>query len=150
MNEWKQLITAGNRNYPADLDLSERGYQKAKARASHLLQHWFNEDEALAALVVSYLNLADLYCFKDQPAKAEKEIQTLYGYLTQHFMQTSSQVRKAAIYRSLKQTYSAYLIHAQSYDVFDDPLSCPTNWLENERDVSCTTTQTTQHNGASK
>lgn len=150
MNEWKQLITVGNRNYPAHLDLSERHYQEAKARASHLFQHWFDEDEAVAALVVSHLNLADLYCFKDQPAEAEKEIQALYSYLTRHFMQTSSQARKAAIYRGLKQTYSAYLIHAQNYDVFDDQLSCPTNWLENERDVSCTTTQITQHNGASK
>lgn len=62
MGKWKQLIIEGNQLFEQKCFAEAFDvYQKAKERAYVLFQIWPDVDEATAALVVSYHNIAELH-----------------------------------------------------------------------------------------
>ncbi|WP_148715480.1 hypothetical protein [Chitinolyticbacter meiyuanensis] len=62
IGHWRRAIVAGNRVHAAgDTDSARRAYLYALSLAQGLLSHGEDADEAVAALVVTHHNLADLY-----------------------------------------------------------------------------------------
>jgi len=119
MEQWKQHIMLGNQCFDErQLLTAMTHYQSAKSRAHVLFEHWFNPEQSVAALVVSYHNLADLYLREDNPAMAEKELRSIYDYiLTQLDKDLPDVKRKRALLHGLKQSYTALLSNLQRYNI---------------------------------
>lgn len=99
MEKWKQHILAGNAFFDArQMQQAAAEYQAAKERAEELFAVWFDDDEATAAVVISYHNLADLYAQQGETAKAEVELRHVLQVI-QHALSEPrcSQARRKAL-----------------------------------------------------
>ncbi|VUD40826.1 hypothetical protein TDB9533_00361 [Thalassocella blandensis] len=82
MNNWKKHISTGNWYFDKkDYESARKHYCQAIGRADQLFFVWFDPDEAVWALIVSYQNLADLYEKQGKPRRSLAIIQELYEIL---------------------------------------------------------------------
>jgi len=57
---WQQLTTEGNQLFDAgDMDMALQLYERARGVALANFSHWIDWDDAVAAVVVSFLNLSE-------------------------------------------------------------------------------------------
>lgn len=127
MDQWKHLITAGNRYFQQqEYGAAAVQYVLAKGLARQLLRNWLNTEEAVAAVVISQQNMADLYCLQLQPQQAEQELRDLYSYLLQELQKIEDEERGLAICNGLRRTYTALLSHIQDYGSAGGPALPPT------------------------
>lgn len=82
ISEWQSEIRAGNQCYKSrDIDRALMHYERAKQAACSLFSQWKDTKEAIATVVVSYHNLADLYLLMGLPDKAEYELHEVHHYV---------------------------------------------------------------------
>ena len=82
MEKWKRNITAGNECFNNNQLISALAhYQCAKSRAKQLLGNWFNAEQAVAAVVISYHNLADLYHREGYFKLEQRELRDVYLFV---------------------------------------------------------------------
>jgi len=82
MEQWKNAISEGNKAYDEGRNNeAQHHYQLACQRAEQLLPHWFDIEAVIAALVVSYQNLAELHFRQSHPTDALSTYRTLYEQL---------------------------------------------------------------------
>ncbi|PNE04349.1 hypothetical protein A15D_00128 [Alcanivorax sp. MD8A] len=106
MEKWKFDTQAGNAAFgQGHYDTAERHYLSACERANTLLQHWLDPEEIVAALVVGYQNLADLYRLQGHHHGALAALQKAHSSLTHALAQPNlSQERQQALTRGKGQT----------------------------------------------
>jgi tetratricopeptide (TPR) repeat protein len=87
MEQWKQSVSRGNNAFSEGRDDDAiRLYAKACQRALQLLPHWVNTEAAIAALVISYQNIADVYFRRSDFSQAIKTYQDLYRQLKSYYL----------------------------------------------------------------
>lgn len=117
MEHWKQTIEAGNARYHAgDLIEAREHYLRALAQAQLLFTLWPDADEAVAAVVVSSHNLADLHVRLDQAAISAGYLCAVHERLlrTQADPQLPPALRAAAL-RHSNRTYAELLAFARRH-----------------------------------
>ncbi|WP_370280110.1 hypothetical protein [Pontibacterium sp.] len=123
IDQWKSAITAGNDCFNAQRNGEAiRHYENAKAVACALYPQSRDAEEAIAAVVVSYHNLADLYLRENLPELAEIELQKSHTYvlnaLRDHEEQSPRRLcpkcyesRADALLKAASRTYLALIRH---------------------------------------
>ena len=80
--DWESEVIAGNQFFnQSDFEHAKQNYKKAKKLATKLFDFADDSERAVAALVVSYHNLADLYQQKKQLKRAYRELDEVNAYL---------------------------------------------------------------------
>ena len=103
MEHWKQVIDNANSCHrEGKIEQAIQLYELAKQYAEQLLETDCHFDKALAALVVSYHNLSELYTEQDQRDKARKEA---------IFMATPKDSERIAVIQSALQRTHFALLH---------------------------------------
>ncbi len=75
MEHWKRTISAGNRCFSCgELIEARELYLQAIAQAQILFERWPIADEAVAALVISHHNLADVHLMLGQPEETAEHL----------------------------------------------------------------------------
>jgi len=120
MEQWRQSIILGNQSAGEHkLIVALMHYHQAKLRAESLFSDWFNPEEAVAAVVISYHSLADFYSRKGKPKMAERELRRAYYFMSEKLDVYAGSMRKserkAALLYGQKQTYMALLSHLNHY-----------------------------------
>ncbi|MCY1277206.1 hypothetical protein D9M68_154890 [compost metagenome] len=111
MEHWKDMISAGNRHFRVgDWVEARELYLQALAWAQTLFDRWSNADEAVAALVVSYHNLADLHLCLGQAEESAEYLCACHERLLRSMtdVRLSEALREAAC-RHSRHTYAALL-----------------------------------------
>lgn len=111
MEHWKSTIVKGNSCFNrGDLIEARELYLQALALAQVLLERWSDADEAVAALVISHHNLADLHLSLHQPEESAEYLCSAHQRLLQMIQNPSltPTLRQAALRHSNK-TYSELL-----------------------------------------
>ncbi|MBL4631285.1 MAG: hypothetical protein JKY14_09070 [Paraglaciecola sp.] len=116
MTVWKAQICAGNDCFDKNQLLSAIAhYQKAIKQAQTLIDSWEEPKAAVAALMVSYHNLADLYLRENSVLLAEYELhnahQSISRYLT---LAEPNSYRASALIWGVSQTYIALITHQKN------------------------------------
>lgn len=111
MERWKSYTQAGNAAFEAgELEAAEGHYQQARERAEKLLDLWLVPAEAVAALVVSYHNLADLYFRQGRDQAAVSSLQTVHQMLMRRLRSTDTDpARREALMQGVNRTYPELL-----------------------------------------
>ncbi len=111
MERWKSHTQAGNAAFErGDLETAERYYQQACERAEKLLDHWLEPGDAVAALVVSYHNLADLYFRQGHDQAALSSLQTVHQMLMRRLRRENVEpARRNALMQGISRTYPELL-----------------------------------------
>ena len=116
MEVWKKFTKEGNALYQSFCwHAAESQYQCAKTRAENLLMSWADPEEAVAALVVSYQNLAEVYGAMGLHLKQQKELQAAHCCLLTALQSndlTNQQID--AILGGVNRTYMALLAHLKN------------------------------------
>ncbi len=85
MQVWETRIQAGNRAFAAGaFHEAVESYRKACERAEVLFQRWFDYRATVAALVVSYHNLADTYVCLHQQERTLATLRDIQRLLIRH------------------------------------------------------------------
>jgi hypothetical protein len=111
MEQWKRTILSGNDCFNrGDLIDARELYLQALALAQVLFDRWNVADEAVAALVISHHNLADLHLSLGQPEESSEYLCAVHERLLKVIQhpQMASALRQAALRQSTK-TYSELL-----------------------------------------
>lgn len=111
MEQWKRLIEAGNRYFREGAWVEAREqYLQALALAQVLFERWRDADAAVAALVVSQHNLADLQVTLGHPEEAAEHLCACHEYLLRcmNSAQLAPDLRQAALDHS-RHTYVSLL-----------------------------------------
>ncbi|QLF94470.1 hypothetical protein HW090_15215 [Pseudomonas sp. ABC1] len=111
MELWKKTIESANRCFEAGQMIEAReGYLQALAMAQVLFDRWHDADEAVAALVVSLHNLADLHLRLGQVQEAGRCLRNAHERLldTAQSGRTGAALREAAL-RHSNHTYLALM-----------------------------------------
>ena len=128
MEKWKQHVLAGNAFFDAQQNQQATAeYQAAKERAEKLLAVWLDEHEAVAAVVISYHNLANLYVRQGETAKAEAELRHVLR-LIQHTLSDPrcSPARREALMSGERRAHVELLNHIRTHGAAsEEPLSPP-------------------------
>lgn len=117
MEQWKTCMRAGNQCFEAQqYDGALTHYQAGCERALQLFTLWFDRQQAVAALVVSYHNLADLWLAMGNPEEAEQQLRRCYDYLfsTASSAQSLTEIDEALM-QGLRRSYSRLLSHIRLY-----------------------------------
>lgn len=112
MQDWRKAIDQGNQHYlNRQWQAAERYYRLALDYADQHLAQWPDADEAVAALVVSHHNLADLYLATAASEQAARCLCRIHWQLlhTCQCRDYSSSLRQAA-WRHSRHTYTE-LVH---------------------------------------
>lgn len=130
MQRWQQQIQAGNECFNShQLFAAIAHYQSAKQLAWELFAVWDESAEAVATVIISYHNLADLYLRRQQPDMAATELQRVHECLMAELDKTSvaglsagqesglsgSASMHSALLSGLRRTYQAWLEFCQSH-----------------------------------
>jgi tetratricopeptide (TPR) repeat protein len=84
MKHWQSMMKIGNQLFGAgDFYSAREQYLQALALAQVLFDRWANAEEAVAALVISHHNLADLHLRIGQPEEAAEYLCAVHEYLLQ-------------------------------------------------------------------
>lgn len=87
MEQWKDAILKGNIAFTKGRDdTAIRLYTAACQRALLLLPDWADTEAAIAALVISYQNIADVYFRKHDYPQAVNTYQDLYQQLKSYYL----------------------------------------------------------------
>jgi tetratricopeptide (TPR) repeat protein len=87
MEQWQQTVSRGNSAFSEGRDDDAiRLYSTACQRALKLLPHWVDTEAAIAALVISYQNIADVYFRRSDFPQAIKTYQDLYRQLKSYYL----------------------------------------------------------------
>ncbi len=126
MDQWKKHITIGNSYFRNQrFDEAEIHYLKARQHAESLFASWLDPQEAVAALVVSYHNLADLYQAENQPSLAFDMLSKVHSLLLKAAdFSAENTERQAAVRSGVRQTYAALLNHMKTHDQASGFASC--------------------------
>ena len=111
MQHWKRTIEQANRCFDRGEWVEARElYLQALALAQVLFERWPDPDEAVAACVISYHNLADLHLSLGQPEESAEYLCAVHQRLLQAIQDGRLQpaLRQAALRHSNK-TYSELL-----------------------------------------
>lgn len=82
ISQWKAEITSGNHCFNQQrIGDAIRHYENAKSVARALFPYWQDTQAAVAAVVVSYHNLADLYLRENLPEHAGIELRKSHNFL---------------------------------------------------------------------
>ncbi|WP_051231765.1 tetratricopeptide repeat protein [Stutzerimonas azotifigens] len=111
MEHWKDMIAAGNRHFQlGDWVEARELYLQALALALTLFERWPDADEAVAALVVSHHNLADLHLRLGQPEESAEYLCACHERLLRSMADPhlGEGLRQAAL-RHSRETYVALL-----------------------------------------
>ena len=112
MEQWKQVIDNANSCHrEGKIEQAIQLYELAKQYAEQLLETDCHFDKALAALVVSYHNLSELYTEQDQRDKARKEMQLVNKKVRAIFMATPKDSERIAVIQSALQRTHFALLH---------------------------------------
>lgn len=127
IDQWKTEITAGNDCFNAQRNSEAiRHYENAKAVACALFPQRRDTDEAVAAVVVSFHNLADLYLRENLPEQAEMELQSAHRFvlnaLRENELHASTKLcpqcyesRADALLKAASRTYLALMRHQSEH-----------------------------------
>lgn len=111
MKHWQNMMKIGNQLFGAgDFYSAREQYLQALALAQVLFDRWANVDEAVAALVISHHNLADLHLRIGQPEEAAEYLCAVHEYLLEasRNRRLSDALREAAL-RHSQRTYTQLL-----------------------------------------
>ena len=113
MDQWKLHIQSGNRHFLKKRYLeAEQDYNKAILRVRKIFPAWFNRQQAVAALVVSYHNQADVFNAQKLFSKSEDMLREGYEFL-QHT--AAKQPVDDALMSGLRCSYTQLLKHIKSH-----------------------------------
>lgn len=114
---WKRHINAGNDSFDKYQILASLAhYQAAIKQATALLDQWHDKKAAVAALVVSYHNLADLYLREGEPLLAEYELENAHDKLNLAMQRTQTDSPDIeALLWGLNRTYFALVRHRSAH-----------------------------------
>ncbi|MEP1449287.1 MAG: tetratricopeptide repeat protein [Paraglaciecola sp.] len=113
---WKKHINAGNDNFDKQQILGALAhYQEAISLAEQLLSGHQDPKGAVAATVVSYHNLADLYLREGQPVLAECELENVHTKLSNCLNKEKSDNKVRALLWGINRTYFALMSHRETY-----------------------------------
>ena len=117
MNVWKSYILAGNKCFASDdLESAQDLYLAARKEAENLFCSWREPDEAVSALVVTNLNIADLYQKQGQTQTARTVFERIHRFILHAVTSTPiSDRRHKALYEGSIKTYAALINHKANY-----------------------------------
>jgi hypothetical protein len=117
MTIWKAQICAGNDCFDKCQTLSALAhYHKAIEQAQALIDHWDEPKAAVAALVVSHHNLADLYLREDKALLAEYELHKVHKNISRCLSEVEpNSLRASAFIWGAGQTYVALVNHQKNH-----------------------------------
>lgn len=115
MQNWKRHIVEGNKHFDShQWGKAENLYQRAKSEAKCQLLSWPDTEEAVAALVVSYHNLADLYGTSDVSLRKHQELQAAHTYLLGVLQDDALNTQQMdAVLQGINKTYLALITYLQ-------------------------------------
>ena len=115
LSQWKASICAGNDCFDNHQNISSMAhYQKAICHAKALLNNSQDTRAAVAAMVISYHNLADLYLREGEQLLAEKTLRNVHQILSYELNQQSASSSKVeGLLWGLSRTYEALIAHLQ-------------------------------------
>ncbi|TBV04095.1 hypothetical protein [Phytopseudomonas dryadis] len=111
MEHWQRTIEAGNRYFAEGSWVEAREqYLQALALAQVLFERWRDADAAVAALVVSQHNLADLQLMLGHPEEAAEHLCACHEHLLRSManQRLAPALRQAALNHS-RRTYTSLL-----------------------------------------
>ena len=89
MKVWEKYICAANRHYSnSNFDAALTLYHAAGKEAELLLPTWNDPAEGVSALVVTYLNMADLYQSAEQTRTARDVLISIHNRTLRLLMST--------------------------------------------------------------
>ncbi|MFF7707026.1 tol-pal system YbgF family protein [Pseudomonas sp. NPDC007930] len=100
MQHWKHLIGRANGHFErGELAEAREQYLQALAWAQTLFERWPEPDEAVAACVISHLNLADLHIRLGQPEESAEYLCAIHQrlLLAVHDLRLAPALRQAAL-----------------------------------------------------
>lgn len=116
MKRWQQQVQAGNECFNAhQLFAAVAHYQSAKQLAWDLFRHWEDPAEAVAVVIISYHNLADLYLRRMQTDMAGNELDRVHDSLLKEIVDEDESSRYRALLSGLRRTYQALLEFNQQH-----------------------------------
>lgn len=120
MEHWKRTISAGNRCFTGGEWIEAREiYLQAIAQAQILFERWPNADEAVAALVISHHNLADLHLMLGQPEETAEHLCASHEQLLRAIGDAGlpDSLRESAL-RHSRTTYTSLLEFISEYGAY--------------------------------
>ncbi|WP_133468529.1 hypothetical protein [Paraglaciecola marina] len=117
MTIWKAQICAGNECFERCQTLSALAhYNKAIRQAEYLLDNWIDHKAAVASVVISYHNLADLYLREDKAILAEHELEKVHKKISTCLSEAQpNSYRANALIWGVSQTYIALINHQKNH-----------------------------------
>lgn len=117
MEAWKNTIKLGNQHFANnELASALAVYKTAQVFAEDLFYHWSNAEEAVSAVVVTYLNIADLYNKQGAVCSATTTLQKIHRMLLRELASTESDSqRHTALYRGSMKTHTALMAHKRCH-----------------------------------
>lgn len=117
VSSWKRHTNAGNYSFENEHTLTALAhYRRAISQAECLFDEGANNREAVAILVVSYHNIADLYLRESEPLLAENELNNVHQRLTNEIAKAQADPTKMdALLWGLNRTYFALTKHRSKY-----------------------------------
>lgn len=113
-NHWKHKTLVGNQAHErGDIESAKADYQLALRRAQQLFFGWFDREEAVAAVLVSYHNLADVYETLAKPDRAMHLLNACIDYLREARSVLADDENLAALDHGLARSYAYLLMHRQ-------------------------------------
>ena len=129
MTVWKAQICAGNDCFDKRQILSALAhYHKAIDQAQALLEQWDDPKAAVAALLVSHHNLADLYLTEDKAMLAEYELQKVHQKIGDCLSKAQpNSFRASALIWGVSQSYIALVNYQKNHpsQVMESPPTKP-------------------------
>lgn len=118
---WKSLTLAGNRAFSeGDLDVALFRYRVAQGCIIEIFPEWPHIDEATAALVVSYFNLAQTHVKLGRTDKAAERLAAIHTYLIRVAAERSICACLRMIFvRHMRETYAALTRFQAEFGAFD-------------------------------
>lgn len=117
MEQWKRSMRAGNQCFETKQYAQARSHYEAGCeRATQLFTVWFDRPQAVASVVVSYHNMADLLLEMGQAEPAEQQLRHCYDYLFRAVAQAPDldEVDEALL-QGLRRSHGRLLSHIRLY-----------------------------------
>lgn len=116
LSQWQQQIQAGNDCFNEHQTLSALShYNLAKVHAESMLAHFEDTKAAVAAVVISYHNLADLYLRENEYILAECELRHVHRKLSIALSDaTPNSIGVDALLWGVSKTYIALINHLKN------------------------------------
>lgn len=117
MEQWKTHMRAGNVCFENEqFSDAQAHYHMGGERAQQLFTVWFDRPQAVAAVVITYHNRADLLLAQQQISAAERELRSCYDFLYQAASSAACvEEVDTALLQGLRRSYMRLLSHLQVY-----------------------------------